>query len=69
MATFSLANAVHLFIDAFGAKDVVGFPLGFLLRGGMWKDRIWLGANGVACIVLAWKFIQITIERDDMKEN
>jgi len=65
LAAFSAANAVHLFADMLGAKDVVGWPIGVLLRGGMWKDRIWLGANGIGCLVLAWKFMKITISNED----
>ena len=65
MAAFSVANAAHLFADMLGAKDVVGWPVGILLRGGMWKDRIWLGANGVACLFLAWKFVSITITNEN----
>ena len=61
MATFSVANAAHLLADMLGAKDVVGWPVSILLRGGMWKDRIWLGVNAVGCLVLSWEFIKITI--------
>lgn len=65
MAAFSVANAAHLFADMCGAKDVVGWPISVLLGGGRWKDRIWLGANGIICLGLAWKFIQITLSNDN----
>ena len=64
MAAFSVANAAHLFADMLGAKDVVGWPVNIVLRGGMWKDRIWLGANGIGCLFLAWKFVQITLKNE-----
>jgi len=65
MAAFSVANAAHLFADMCGAKDVVGWPVGILLRGGMWKDRIWLGANGLICLGLAWKFVRIAVSKKE----
>ena len=65
LAAFSVANAAHLFVDMCGAKDVVGWPIGIILSGGMWKDRIWLGVNGAICLGLAWKFVKIAVSKEE----
>jgi hypothetical protein len=64
VAGFAVGNALHLFADGLGAKDVVGFPLGSLFGGGFFVDRLWLFANGAICLILAGKLVAIAFAKD-----
>ncbi|MCC6446670.1 MAG: hypothetical protein IT210_24870 [Armatimonadetes bacterium] len=59
LAGFSLGVGVHLLIDSFTPKEIIGFPIEWLLRGGKMLDSVWLFSNGVMCFKVGAEAIMV----------
>jgi len=65
VAGYSFGVGTHLVIDSLSIKDVVGFPMEYLLSGGNVLDRVWLFGNGLICFSIGKELILFALGKED----